>query len=546
MSTAADFKAQGNKHLQAGAYELAIKAYTQAIELDSSDHVFFSNRSAAYLSAGQGDEALSDADSCIKLKSEWPKGYSRKGAALHKLKRYEEAVEAFEAGLKVAPEDAGLKSGLEEVNKVMNQAPGGGSGLFSPAMLSKLATHPKFGPKLADPAFQAKLQMANSNPQLLMSDPEMMELLQAMMGGQMPGMGGPGDAAMDVPDPTPPPAAAKPSKPDLQGDAKLANDAKERGNVAYKAKKFDEAIAAYEEASSVTPNNILFYSNKAAVYIEMGEIDKAISICKEALEIGEKNRSPFEDRAKVHARIGAAHQKVKNYEGALEAYAKAQSEHYDAGVQRKMKTLELEEKKRKQLAYINPEIAQEHKTKGNDLFREGKFGDATKEYEEAIKRDPDNAPLRNNLAAALVKIMDFNGAKTQVEKSLDLDPTYVKAWAKRGDIAFFMKEYHKAMEYYNKGLALEPNSTLCKDGLNKTVAKVNSSQYGGGSEDEQKERAAHAMADPEIQMILQDPSINQILRDMQENPASGQRAMQDPIIRAKIDKLIAAGVLRVG
>ena len=53
------------------------------------------------------------------------------------------------------------------------------------------------------------------------------------------------------------------------------------------------------------------------------------------------------------------------------------------------------------------------------------------------------------------------------------------------------------------------------------------------------------MADPEIQNILQDPSVRQVLQDLQENPAHGQRAMQDPVIRAKIEKLIAAGVLQV-
>jgi hypothetical protein len=31
----------------------------------------------------------------------------------------------------------------------------------------------------------------------------------------------------------------------------------------------------------------------------------------------------------------------------------------------------------------------------------------------------------------------------------------------------------------------------------------------------------HAMADPEIQMIMRDPSIMQVLRDLQENPKAG-------------------------
>lgn len=53
------------------------------------------------------------------------------------------------------------------------------------------------------------------------------------------------------------------------------------------------------------------------------------------------------------------------------------------------------------------------------------------------------------------------------------------------------------------------------------------------------------MADPEIQMIMRDPSVMQVLRDMQENPAYGQAALKDPIIAAKIQKLITAGVLKV-
>lgn len=44
-------------------------------------------QSAAYLSMGDADKALDDAESCIKVNGSWAKGYTRKGAALHKLKR---------------------------------------------------------------------------------------------------------------------------------------------------------------------------------------------------------------------------------------------------------------------------------------------------------------------------------------------------------------------------------------------------------------------------------------------------------------------------
>jgi hypothetical protein len=45
------------------------------------------------------------------------------------------------------------------------------------------------------------------------------------------------------------------------------------------------------------------------------------------------------------------------------------------------------------------------------------------------------------LAATLLKVGDFIGAKNSVEKALEIDKTYVKAWAKKGDIEFFMKGF---------------------------------------------------------------------------------------------------------
>ena len=187
--------------------------------------------------------------------------------------------------------------------------------------------------------------------------------------------------------------------------------------------------------------------------------------------------------------------------------------------------------------------AKEAKEKGNGLFREGKFTEAIKEYEEAIKRDPNEPSYRNNLAATLAKLGDFPGAREACEKAISLDPKYVKAWAKKGDIEFFMKEYHKALESYKRGLELEPGNSLCVQGLSKTTMKI---QEASSSGEVDMERAAHGMADPEVQAILNDPVIRQVLNDLNENPTAGRQALADPGVRAKIEKLIAAGVLRTG
>ena len=557
MSTADELKELGNKCLSNKQYDEAIDYYTKAIAL-KEDHVFYSNRSAAYLSKGDANNALLDGNKCIEISPSWPKGYSRKGAALHAMQQYDEALDTYNAGLQVAPEDSSLKNAVNDVMKAKSSAnrPNPMGGLFGPAMLAKLAGHPKFGPKLADPAFLQKLSLVQSNPQLIMSDPELMEVLQAILGQA----GGDEDY---VPTSTPSyntnsSGSSKPKKMEVDPEPEVeltpeekvakeiktkANAAKEKGNTYYKEKKFQEAIASYDEAFSIDPTNMMYLNNKAAVYIEMGECDRAFEICNEALEIGKANKASYEDRAKVYQRIASAHLKKKDIKSAIEAYGKAQLEFPDKAIAAKIKNLELDLKKQQRENYINPQLGLEAKERGNAAFREGRFADAISEYEEAVKRDPTNAPFRNNLAAAYQKMGLFNDAKREVEKSLELDKKYVKAWAKKGDIEFYMKEYHKALESYKTGLVLEEGNSLCKEGLRKVQEKITMDNY---SPEADQERAAHAMADPEIQAILMDPIIRNVLNDFQENPKNAQAAMKDPTVRGKIEKLIAAGVVRMG
>lgn len=91
-------KEKGNAALTAGRNEEAIEAYSKAIDLDKSNHVLYSNRSAAYLKAGKFQESLDDAEKTIQLNSTWPKGYSRKGSVLFALQKYDEAFAAYNKG----------------------------------------------------------------------------------------------------------------------------------------------------------------------------------------------------------------------------------------------------------------------------------------------------------------------------------------------------------------------------------------------------------------------------------------------------------------
>lgn len=62
-----ELKDQGNKAFQAKDYDTAIALFTKAIELDSQNHVLFSNRSAAKAGNKQWTAALEDAEAVSNL-----------------------------------------------------------------------------------------------------------------------------------------------------------------------------------------------------------------------------------------------------------------------------------------------------------------------------------------------------------------------------------------------------------------------------------------------------------------------------------------------
>lgn len=566
---ALEWKAKGNEFLKAKDFAQAIDAYTKAIELDATNHVFFSNRSAAYLSQGEADKALADGEACIKVNPTWAKGYSRKGAALQSLKRFDEAIATFNEGLKVDASSAMLKAGLEAATTAKQKSEAEASNPFGPNLVARLAMNPKFRGYMEDPSYMAKLQMLQTNPQAalatMQSDPRMMETLSFVLGIDLSGAGGPGGPGGPGSAPTeaasasaPAPAAASAPEPaqepapeevELTEEEKAEREKKQKaiakkneGNEFYKQKNFEEALRCYDEAYELDNENVLILNNKAAVYFAQKDYAKCIETCNGAIERGRELFTDFSTMAKIFARIGNAEVKRGNLAAAIENYDKSLMEHHSNDVYNRRRKIVALKKKKDEEAYWDDDKAEEAKARGNAFFKEGKWPDAIKEYEEATKRNPRNPIYWQNMASARMKVMDYNRALSDAERAIKVDPAYVKGYYRKGLVQTAMKEYHKAISTFEAGLKVDPESVECKSGMQETIRRINQASQSGEVD---KERAARAMADPEIQAILRDPIVQQTLQDCQTDPRKLQAALMDPSMGPKIMKLRSAGVLQM-
>lgn len=593
-------KDQGNKAFAAKDYDRAIELFTEAIAIDPSNHVLFSNRSAAKAGKKQWAAALEDAEQTINLNTSWSKGYARKGAALHGARQYDEAIEAYEAGLQFEDSPA-LRKGLQEVKDAKSrdgsESFGLGKMFADPSLIGKLATNPRTQKHLADPAFVQKLRLFQQNPALaesaLQSDPRMIDVLGVAMGIDMQGFSRddgsdelpPGFTPPPGPEPslppgfTPPPGftselrpiptkARTPSTPsastsrtppapapepedvemteeDLE-EAKAKADAlaaKAQGAEHYKAQRFSEAAESFKKAWDLWPKDITFLGNLGAAYLEAKEYDQCIETCELAVEEGRGLRADYKIIAKIFGRIGTAYTAKNDLLSAKKYFQKSLSEHRDATILAKLQATEKAIVESDKQAYIDPAKSAIAREEGNAAFKGGDFAKAVKLYEESIKRDPSDARGYNNRAAAYMKLMALAEALKDADKAIEVDPTFVKAYIRKATILQTMREYSKALEALQAASSADTADAHAQE-IQAQEFKIQQSLFTQRAGETEEQTLDRAMKDPEVAQIMGDPVMQQILQQAQNNPGALQDHMKNPVVRQKIMKLINAGIIK--
>ena len=557
MSTAKEWKEKGNALVKEKKYKEALDCYSKSIEIDPNDPILYSNRSAMHLNLNEYDQALTDAEKAISLKPEYAKAYLRKGKALEGQQKFKEALDTYKLGLEKDKENAQLLQASQELESNLN----------NPFLKNypKLFTDPRTAGMMRDPQFRNLVDFAMKDQkiliQMIQTDPRFMTVFSVLTGIDMEKMNE--DVQKHAEERKKEEEKKKKEEEEKKkkeeeekkkkeeedkynamsveekkevDDHKRADEIKAKGNEEYKKKNFEGAIKFYQEAIDIYPKEMVYYLNQAKCYMEKKDYDKAIELCKHVCE----NSFDFTRRATAFGIIGYAYRAQDKLEEALKAFQDSQMEKNDVRIKEAEKeTLKLKQKKEAE-AYINPEKAEEENAKANELYKAGKFPDALKVYDEAIKRNPKLPKYYTNRAQCYIKLMEFYQAIKDCESAIKLDPKTLKAYQKKANCHFITKEYHKVLQTIDEGQKLFPDDPELKQMKEKTIMAIN---FGTGEDD--KERQRKAAADPEIQALLRDPRIQQLFKDFKENPASAQQAvMKDEFIRNAFQKLVAAGIVK--
>ena len=104
--SASEYRERGNRAAQRGEYQLAIRDYSRAIELNPDDAAAHNNRGIAYRNIEEYQAAIRDYSRAIELNPDYVNAYYNRGIAYRNIEEYQAAIRDYSRAIELNPDDA--------------------------------------------------------------------------------------------------------------------------------------------------------------------------------------------------------------------------------------------------------------------------------------------------------------------------------------------------------------------------------------------------------------------------------------------------------
>jgi tetratricopeptide (TPR) repeat protein len=194
------------------------------------------------------------------------------------------------------------------------------------------------------------------------------------------------------------------------------------GNEFYFLGKYEEAIASYDKALEINPDDDQAWNNRGSALDNLERYEEAIASYDKALEIKPDKYQPCYNRGVI---LG----KLERYPEAIESYDKA-----------------LE---------INPDHDQTWNNRGSALGKLERYQEAIESYDKALEIKPDKDQPWNNRGVILGKLGRYEEAIASYDKALDIKPDYADAFYNKACCYALQKEVNLALENLETAINLD-------------------------------------------------------------------------------------------
>ncbi|MDH4135137.1 MAG: tetratricopeptide repeat protein [Anaerolineae bacterium] len=193
----------------------------------------------------------------------------------------------------------------------------------------------------------------------------------------------------------------------------------------YGQGKFDEAIAEFQAAIELEPDDADAHRNLGTAYGEQGKWEEAAAAYEQAIELDPDFGEAYGDLVWPYIELGRLSEAIATGEKAIE---------------------------------LTPDYAAAHNNLGVAYDKQGRLEEAIAEYQEATRLDPDDALAHNNLGIAYKKQGRLDEAIAEYQEAIRLDPDYATAHNNLGNAYADQGQLDEAIAEYKEAIRLNPNS----------------------------------------------------------------------------------------
>lgn len=230
------------------------------------------------------------------------------------------------------------------------------------------------------------------------------------------------------------------------------------GWAAYSDTRFGEAVQHYAKAIAKRPKDYELHAERARAFFLMGQFDSTVAEMNLALagyrQEDEKDLVVlYESKAMYEFSIASAYVEAGKLEEARDALGRALTE---------------------DLAFY---IA--HQRMAALSLAAGDTATAVSEYELAVQLNADDAPLRAEYGAVLVRLGKADQAEAHLLRAVELEPWYARPYVLLANAYESLGKTPRAMEYYQKFLDRAAKRDDLRAGAQSRLTALAS---GGGKE----------------------------------------------------------------
>jgi tetratricopeptide (TPR) repeat protein/S1-C subfamily serine protease len=195
-----------------------------------------------------------------------------------------------------------------------------------------------------------------------------------------------------------------------------------RGNLYYEQKKWDLALVDCNKAIQINPNDADFYNNRGLLYDEQKKWDLALADYNKAIHINPNLAQAYNNRGSLYDEQKKWDLALTDYNKAIQINPNNATAYYNRGLlYQKQKKWDLALADYNKAIHINPNLAQAYNNRGVLYSEQKKWDLALADYNKAIHINPNDANAYYNRADIYIKQRKVELALADFEKAVQIE-----------------------------------------------------------------------------------------------------------------------------